>query len=149
MTPSTAAEVLAAELSAARAQQGALESRSFAVVTLDVGAVTLYLAIRDRAEWDPVVLGSFGFWAFVAAVVLIGASIAVAIRGALPGRADDLPVAVLIGEPDALIAARTEQLQRARAGVRRATLRAGWALVLALAAIGDVGLLTWWATAGW
>jgi hypothetical protein len=146
LTPSRAAEVLESELALARAQQGALEARAFAVLTLDVGAVTLYLAIRERADWDPVAIGSLGFWAFLAAVVLIGGSIIVAARGTLPAASDDVPVAVLLGESDALVAARVDQLERSRARIRRSARRVVTALLLALAAIADVGLLVWWAT---
>jgi hypothetical protein len=149
VTARTEAELLAAELASARAQQGALEARSFAILTLDVGAVTLYLAIRERVAWDPVVVGSLGFWAFLAAIVLIAASIGVATRGVLPGRIDDVPVAVLLGEPERLVAARVDQLERARARIRRSERWVVIALVLALAAMGDVGLLTWWASARW
>lgn len=149
MTPSGAADVLDSELAAARAQQGALEGRAFAVLTLDVGAVTLYLAIRERADWDPIAIGSFGFWAFLVAILLIGGSIAFAARGALPATPDDLPVGVLLGEREALVAARSDQLQRSRARIRRSARRVVIALLLALAAIVDVALLVWWATSGW
>jgi hypothetical protein len=149
LTPAGAAEVVEAELAVARAQQGALEARAFAVLTLDIGAVTLYLAIRERAAWDPVAIGSLGFWAFLAAIVLIGSSIAVAARGTLPARSDDLPVSVLLGDPDALVAARVAQLERARTRIRRSARRVVVALLLALAAIADVGLLVWWATGAW
>jgi len=148
-TPSNAAGVLDSELAAVRTQQGALEARAFAVLTLDVGAVTLYLAIRERIAWDPVVVGSLGFWAFLAAIALITASIAFAARGTLPARADDIPVAVLLGDHEALVSAKVEQLGRARARVGRSARRVVIALLLALAAIADVGLLTWWATSGW
>lgn len=147
--PSPSVGVLDSELAAVRAQQGVLEARAFAVLTLDIGAVTLYLAIRERAAWDPVVTGSLGFWAFLAAVVLIAASIAFAARGTLPARTDDIPVAVLLGEPEALVAAKVAQLGRARARVARSGRRVTIALVLTVAAIIDVGLLTWWATSGW
>lgn len=149
MTPSGAADVLDSELAAARAQQGALEGRAFAVLTLDVGAVTLYLAIRERTDWDPVAVGSLGFWAFLAAILLIAGSIAFAARGTLPTTADDLPVAVLLGEREALVAARANQLQRARARIRRSTRRVVIALLLALAAIADVAVLVWLASSGW
>jgi hypothetical protein len=148
-TPSNAVGVLDSELAAVRAQQGVLEARAFAVLTLDVGAVTLYLAIRERADWDPVVTGSLGFWAFLAAVILIAASIALAARGTLPARTDDIPVAVLLGEPEGLVPARAAQLERARSRVARSARRVTFALLLAVAAIADVGLLTWWATSGW
>jgi hypothetical protein len=148
-TPSNAAGVLDSELAAVRAQQGALEARAFAVLTLDVGAVTLYLAIRERVAWDPVVIGSLGFWAFLVAVILIAGSIGFAARGALPMRADDIPVAVLLGDPEALLTARVAELERARVRVRRSGRRVACALILALAAVADVGLLTWWAAGGW
>lgn len=147
--PSNAVGVLDTELAAVRAQQGALEARAFAVLTLDVGAVTLYLAIRERVGWEPVVTGSLGFWAFLAAVILIAGSIALAARGTVPTRADDIPVAVLLGEQEALVAARVAQLERARVRVARSGRRVMIALLLAVAAIADVGLLTWWATSGW
>ncbi|GHF07222.1 hypothetical protein [Pseudolysinimonas yzui] len=148
-TPSHAVGVIDSELVAVRAQQGVLEARAFAVLTLDVGAVTLYLAIRERVAWDPVVTGSLGFWAFLAAVILIAGSIAFAARGTVPARADDIPVPVLLGEQDALVAARVAQLERARARVARSGRRVVIALLLAVAAIADVGLLTWWAASGW
>jgi hypothetical protein len=148
-TPSNPAAVLDSEIAAVRAQQWALEARAFAVLTLDIGAVTLYLAIRERIAWDPVVVGSLGFWAFLAAVVLIAASIGFAARGTLPARADDLPVEVLLGEQEELLSARVAQLERARARVARSARRLVLALLLVLGAIADVGLLTWWATSGW
>lgn len=149
MTPSGAADVLDSELAVARAQQSALEGRAFAILTLDVGAVTLYLAIRERTDWDPVAVGSLGFWTFLAAIILLGGSIAFAARATLPAPADDIPVDVLLGEPDALLAARVDQLQRLRTRIRRSARRVVIALLLALAAIVDVGLLVWWATSGW
>jgi hypothetical protein len=149
MAERTAATLIESELATGRATLSALESRAFGVLTLDVAAVTLYLALRDRLAWEPVALGSAGFWAFCLAVALVVASLGSAATCAVPSRSDELPVAVLMSNPETLMAARVAQLERQRRIVLGRTRRTRLSLVLGLAALGDVALLTWWASAGW
>jgi hypothetical protein len=149
MAEPTAATLVEAELAAGRSALTALENRAFAVLTLDIAAVTLYLAVRDRLDWEPVALGSAGFWAFCLAVVLVGASLATAASCAVPSRPDDLPVAVLLGDTEELITARVGQLERIRRLIRGRARRTRLSVALALAALADVALLAWWGSAGW
>jgi hypothetical protein len=149
MAERTAAGLIETELAVARSAATTLENRAFAVLTLDVAAVTLYLAVRDRLDWDPVAFGSVGFWAFCVAIVLVAASVVVAASCAVPPRPDDLPIAVMVGDADALASARVAQLERIRHVVRGRTRRTRLSVVLALAALGDAALLAWWASAGW
>lgn len=142
-------ELVETELAVCRSAVTTLENRAFAVLTLDVAAVTLYLAVRDRLDWDPVAIGSASFWAFCVAVVLVATSVVVAASCAVPTRPDDLPIAVLQGDADTVATARVAQLERIRHLIRGRTRRTRLSVVLALAALGDAALLTWWASAGW
>jgi hypothetical protein len=149
MAERTAAVRVETELAVCRSAVTSLENRAFAVLTLDVAVVTLYLAVRDRLAWDPVASGSAGFWAFCVAVVLVGASVALAASCAVPTRPDDLPIEVLLGDADTLTTARVAQLVRLRRLVHGRTWRTRLAVVLGLAALGVAALLAWWASAGW
>lgn len=149
MAERRAAALVETELAVCRSAVTTLENRAFAVLTLDVAAVTLYLAVRDRIAWDPVTVGSAGFWAFCVAVALVALSVIVAASCAMPARPDDLPIEVLLGDADTVATARVAQLARMRRLVRGRTWRTRLAVVLALAALGVAALLTWWASAGW
>jgi hypothetical protein len=96
-----------------------------------------------------VVLGSAGFWAFCVAVVLIAGSVVAAASCAVPARPDEVPIAVLLGDTEALASARVAQLERLRRLIRGRSRRTGLSIVLALSALGDAAVLAWWASAGW
>jgi hypothetical protein len=88
-------EEIQIEMDSIWARKVSLESRAFAVFTLNLAIATLYLAIRSQANLDTIYPGKPSFVVLIITFIVMGASTVLAILVALPGRWPGLGVPAL------------------------------------------------------